>query len=298
MKEIKIPAPAKINLALDIQDKRPDGYHNVEMIMQSIGLADVITIKKSDEGIKVTTSNDRLSGGKSNLAYQAAELILSETGVKSGVEIDIKKNIPLSAGLAGGSTDAAAVLKGINKLYQSGLTQVQLANLAARIGSDVPFCLRGGTAYAHGRGELIKQLPDIKKIYLVLVKPPVSVSTARIYQEYDRILPERKSSIDKFHVLLKEGKDIKWNEGWYNILEPVTTTIVPDIIKIKNLLLKKGAIFSLMSGSGPTVFGIVDSWDLAVNIARSWPRSKDFIIPTYSTRQDFNELWSIYDIEI
>ncbi len=287
MEKITLPAPAKINLALDIKGVRPDEYHIVEMIMQTVGLCDYITLKKSKGGIKIFSSDERLPDDSSNLAYQAAELILEDSGLEEGVDIYIEKNIPLAAGLAGGSTDAAAVLKGINQLFQTGFNNDNLKEMGSKLGSDVPFCIRGGTAFASGRGERIRQLPDLGRVDLIIITPPVEVSTASVYQKYDRTVPESKMPVSNLVKLIEKRELIKWDEGWFNILEPVTTTFVHDVLEIKELLRDKGVKFSLMSGSGPTVFGIVEDSEKANFISQNWPRKEDFVFPTRTIKQDF-----------
>lgn len=290
MEEIIIPAPAKINLALDIKGLRDDGFHEVEMIMQSISLHDLVTIKKNNKGINLTTTNSHLPDGRDNIAFRAAELILNKTVACGGVAIHIDKRIPVAGGLAGGSTDAAAVLKGINQLYNLNINNKQLKKMAASLGSDVPFCLQGGTALAYGRGEKLKQLPDIKNVQLIIVTPPIKVSTPIIYKLYDEILPEKKIPVNELCKFLKVEDNINWGLNWGNILEIVTENYIKDISVIKNQLIKMGAIFTLMSGSGPSVFGIVEDSKQAQYIKKNWPRRGDFIERAYTIKKGFLEL--------
>lgn len=295
MGKLIVPAPAKINLALDIRGFREDDYHQVEMIMQSISLHDIIYLKKKEkEGIKLACSDTTLPVDQDNLAYQAAELLIQEKKLKQGVEIYITKNIPVAAGLAGGSTDAAAVLKGMDILFNLEIGNTILQKIGARLGADVPFCLRGGTVLAQGRGDELYQLPDLPGECLVIITPPVQISTARIYQEFDKMPLREAIPINKLVGLIKKGEKILWNEGWDNALERVTGGLVEDIIEIKTLLKKRGVEFSLMTGSGPTVFGIT-TFEKANYIKESWPRERDFIVVTHTIEKDFEELWRRYN---
>lgn len=292
MKSIRISAPAKINLSLDINGTRADGYHNVEMIMQSIALHDVIEITKIPRGIELASSSEKLPDGKENLAYRAAELILRENNINKGVAIYIDKNIPLAAGLAGGSTDAAAVLNGINILFDLDLDYYLLQELASRIGMDVVFCLRGGTVLATERGDNLSQLPDIKRQDLILVKPPISVSTARIYQEYDRLQPEVNVPTRALVEAIKSKDKLDWNQGWKNVLQPVTEKMVTDVREIINLLKNFNLNFITMSGSGPTIYAILDNYQKGDCIINDWSRERDFLATTH-TLKSFSSLNNI-----
>lgn len=213
MEEVVIKAPAKINLCLDIKGLREDGYHEVDMIMQSIALYDRLHLQKSGDGIKISTNSDRVPTGRENLAYKAAELILDEAGLHNGVNIHIEKNIPVAAGLAGGSTDAAAVLKGINQLYGLNFSYNRLVSMARKLGSDVPFCLQGGTARATGRGDYLTQLDDLQKTYLVVVTPPVALSTAYIYSQYDKNPFSGSIPVTRFVNLISNNKKNNLGRG-------------------------------------------------------------------------------------
>lgn len=289
MKNIIIPAPAKINLVLHITGILDNGYHSLEMIMQSISLHDIITIKKSDK-LSLKTNHPDLPIDKHNLAYLAAELMINEFSLPGGVEIYIDKKIPIAAGLAGGSTDAAAVIRGINRLYQLNIECDKLLDLADRLGSDVPFCIQGGTTYAYGRGEKLKQLPDLAKTDLILIKPPIKVSTAEVYNKYDILNLKTDISVQALINILKEEKIITWQEGWANDLERVTINMVEEIKVIKRLLKEAGARFIMMSGSGPTVYAIVENVEHAQEIKKHWPRKIDFISYAYTIGKDFKEL--------
>ena len=291
MDKIVVPAPAKINLALDIKGLRDDGYHEVEMIMQSISLHDIIIIKRNNGGIKMAVSDSQLPEGEDNIAYRAARLIIDKADLSDGVDIYIEKNIPIAGGLAGGSTDAAAVLVGINKLFMLGISEVNLNEMASELGSDVPFCLHGGTALAYGRGEKVRQLPDLKRYDLVIINPGIPVSTSWAYQEFDKFDIEEKVPIKKLIHIIEMGKNITWIEGWNNVLEKVTMSFYQEILDIKTLLEGMGVLYTLMSGSGSTVFAVVENQEEGQKIVKNWPRSDDFITTAWTVKKDFPELW-------
>ena len=251
-------APAKINLALDVLFKRPDQYHEVEMIMTTVDLADRIEIEENKQNsITIFSHNRYVPDDDRNLAYQAAALLKERFDIKQGVSIKIEKNIPVAAGLAGGSSDAAATLRGLNRLWKLGLSMDELAELGAEIGSDVSFCVYGGTALATGRGEKIKHLPSPPKCWVVLAKPVRGVSTADIYKRLDLQsvkhpnIPEMIQAIET-----NDYKGVCNNLG--NVLENVTLSLHPEVLHIKNQMKRFGADAVLMSGSGPTVFGLVE----------------------------------------
>ncbi|MFW6006944.1 MAG: 4-(cytidine 5'-diphospho)-2-C-methyl-D-erythritol kinase [bacterium] len=288
MDKIKLYAPAKINLSLDITGIKKNGYHELEMIMQSISLYDIIIIEKKLQGINLEVNHRSLSTGKDNLVYQAAETLLKETKSKKGVNIYLDKNIPVAAGLGGGSSDAAAVLKGINRLYNINYSKKKLKKMGKRIGTDVPFFIDGGTALATGMGEEITQLPDIFSQKILLINPDIQVKTKNIYREYDNIKPEVKIPTFSLVDIIKNKKEIHWDEGWNNILEPVTNDMTKDIAEIKRVLKEKYNIkFCLMTGSGPTVFAIIDNWKIAREILTSWPRKKDKIFLTATLSRNY-----------
>lgn len=251
-------APAKINLALDVLYKRPDQYHEVEMVMTTVDLADRIEIEeKKQNNIIIFSHNRYVPDDDRNLAYQAAALLKERFNIKQGVSIKIEKNIPVAAGLAGGSSDAAATLRGLNRLWNLGLSMDELAELGAEIGSDVSFCVYGGTALATGRGERIKHLPSPPKCWVVLAKPLRGVSTADIYKRLD--LKNVKHPNIPVMIQAIETNDYKGvcdNIG--NVLENVTLSLHPEVLHIKNQMKRFGADAVLMSGSGPTVFGLVE----------------------------------------
>ena len=268
---LTLNANAKINLTLDILGTREDGYHEVAMIMQEISLHDTLSMGKINQGISLTIAIEGQQGtlpaDESNLCWQAAALVQKEYNLQEGVEIHLTKRIPMAAGLAGGSADAAAVLKGMNHLFQLGMTEARLCELGARLGSDIPFCIMGGTMLATGRGEVLTRLPSFPRLSVVLAKPPVGVSTAWAYKTYDAGYdgphPDNEAMLEAIH-----GGDAHKAAGLLcNVLEGVTETEHPVIADYKRLMMEHGAMASMMSGSGPTVFGLVrekqQAWHLA-----------------------------------
>lgn len=268
---LTLSANAKINLTLDILGTREDGYHEVAMIMQEISLHDTLSMGKINQGISLTIAIEGKQGtlpaDESNLCWKAAALVQKEYNLQEGVEIHLTKRIPMAAGLAGGSADAAAVLKGMNHLFRLGMTEARLCELGARLGSDIPFCIMGGTMLATGRGEVLTRLPSFPRLSVVLAKPPVGVSTAWAYKTYDAGYdgphPDNEAMLEAIH-----GGDAHKAAGLLcNVLEGVTETEHPVIADYKRLMMEHGAMASMMSGSGPTVFGLVrekqQAWHLA-----------------------------------
>lgn len=254
--KLLVKAPAKINLSLDVLYKRDDGFHEVEMIMTTIDLADrlELTLLESDE-IKIISHNRFVPDDQRNLAYQAAVLLKEKFGVKKGVSITIEKMIPVAAGLAGGSSDAAAALRGLNKLWNLGLTLDELARLGSEIGSDVSFCVYGGTALATGRGEIIQELPSPPTCWVILAKPFIGVSTADVYRRLDlssMVHPKTSEMIQA----IENGNYENVCNHLGNVLEDVTLKLHPEVSQIKDQMKRFGADAVLMSGSGPTVFGL------------------------------------------
>lgn len=250
-------APAKINLTLDVLHKRPDGFHEVEMIMTTVDLADRVWIRPTDNGrITIKASERFVPSDRKNLAYQAAELLQRQYGIREGVEITLEKSIPVAAGLAGGSSDAAATLRGLNRLWNLGIGADELATLGARIGSDVSFCVHGGTALATGRGEIIKNLPAPPNCWVILAKPAISVSTGDIYGNLDLSTVNHPQTLSMIEALGAGDYD-KMCQSVGNVLEGVTMDLHPQVVMLKEQMKKFGADAVLMSGSGPTVFGLV-----------------------------------------
>jgi len=254
-----VKAPAKINLTLDVLYKRPDNFHEVEMIMTTVDLADRIGLESRHDGlIKILSTNGFIPDDSRNLAYQAAQLIKDTYGVAEGVTISIEKEVPIAAGLAGGSSDAAATLKGLNELWNLNLSIATLAELGAKIGSDVSFCVYGGTALATGRGEKIQKLPAPPTCWVVLAKPKIGVSTAQVYGGLNLEGIEHPNTKQMIKAIETNNYDLMCN-SLGNVLESVTFQLHPEVVMIKEQMKRFGADAVLMSGSGPTVFGLVDN---------------------------------------
>lgn len=257
--DISLKALAKINLGLDVVRRREDGYHEVRMIMQTIHLYDRLDIKRTKEsGIQIQTNLSFLPVNENNLIYKAAKLLMDEFSITDGVSVKLDKRIPVAAGMAGGSTDAAAMLFGMNRLFSLGLTKRQLMERGVQIGADVPYCIMRGTALAEGIGEELSQLPPMVKCPVLIAKPSISVSTKFVYQNLKlddaTIHPDIDLLIDDIRA--KNLYDIAAHMG--NVLETVTIPNYPVIDEIKKHMLSHGAVGAMMSGSGPTVFGLFD----------------------------------------
>lgn len=282
MKRVTETAFAKINLGLEILGKRDDGYHEVSMIMQSIGLCDEIIITEGEGSgqIQLSTNIPGLSCGADNLAYKAAELLASYAGITPNVHIGLNKKIFLAAGLAGGSSDGAAVLRGLNRFWELNLANQELEKLAAKLGSDVPFCIEGGSMLATGRGEVLTKLQDMPSTYVVLAKPlGLEVSTAWVYKNYNRRRVIKAPSIWRLQERLGlGGKALVPYMG--NVLETVTIPAHPVIASIKAAMLRAGAYYAMMSGSGPTVFALAEDEATAINIEAAL---KEFAVETAIT---------------
>ena len=275
MRELKLKARAKINLGLDVVRKREDGYHEVRMIMQMINLYDKITLrKKTEPGITVTTNLSYLPVNEDNLVYRAAKLLMDEFQVDGGLEIELQKYIPVAAGMAGGSTDAAAVMVGVNRIFQLGLNKKQLMERGVKIGADVPFCIMRGTALAEGIGEELTPLPAMPHCSLVIAKPKIHVSTKFVYGNLKvRELTEHPD-IDGQVQALRENDLEQLVARMGNVLETVTIPAYPVIDDIKHTMMKYGAMGAMMSGSGPTVFGIFEKEDKAQEVCRLLKKDK------------------------
>lgn len=257
--DISLKALAKINLGLDVVRRREDGYHEVRMIMQTIHLYDRLDIKRTKEsGIQIQTNLSFLPVNENNLIYKAAKLLMDEFSITDGVSVKLDKRIPVAAGMAGGSTDAAAMLFGMNRLFSLGLTKRQLMERGVQIGADVPYCIMRGTALAEGIGEELSQLPPMVKCLVLIAKPSISVSTKFVYQNLKlddtTVHPDIDLLIDDIRA--KNLYDIAAHMG--NVLETVTIPNYPVIDEIKKHMLSHGAVGAMMSGSGPTVFGLFD----------------------------------------
>ncbi len=263
MDKMQLKALAKINLGLDVLRKREDGYHDVRMIMQTVRIFDRLALVKQDkEGIRVRTNLYYLPANENNLVYKAANLLFEEFDIPGGLSIDLKKYIPVAAGMAGGSSDAAAVLYGLNRMYGLGLSQEQLMERGVKIGADVPYCIMRGTALAEGIGERLTSLPPMPPCNILVAKPGISVSTKYVYENLhaNDLRPEQHPDIDGILDALKKqdlrGMAEALRDG--NVLETVTASAYPVIEKLKETMEENGAAVALMSGSGPTVFGIYE----------------------------------------
>lgn len=266
MKRISIDAHAKVNLSLDVLGRLPNGYHEVRMIMQQLNLKDVVTVIKTGSGrreIEITTDKDGVPVDYRNLAYQGAQLMLGINEMLEGVHIHIQKNIPMEAGLAGGSADCAATMIAINQLFNMQMSTSTLCKLGARLGSDIPFCIKGGTAVARGTGTGLTEIKgiDSEKYTVVLCKPPQGVSTGTVYRKYSERMDEmvRKPHPDIVSMVGSLSADSPISvlkKNMINVLEYVTADEVEEVKQIEQIMLEKGAKHAMMTGSGPTVFGI------------------------------------------
>lgn len=270
MDYVYLSARAKINIVLDVIAKRPDGYHELEMIMQTVGLSDSIYIKKLPFGsIKIISNMNWLPVDEKNLVYRAIDLLKKQFDLKDGIFVELTKSIPVAAGLAGGSADCAAALVGMRKLYRLPLSNSQLMDIGKELGADVPYCIMRGTVLAKGIGEKLTRLPPFPKTFVLLAKPPISVSTASIFSALDFDKIQERPDVEKMIYAIRR-KDLKLIcDGLCNVLETVTIPRHPVIGEIKELMLKNNSIGCLMSGSGPTVFGFFESKNDAVAASKS-----------------------------
>jgi len=257
--KVKVKAYAKINLMLDIINKRTDGYHDLFMIMQSIGIYDTVTVTENcSKKISLSCSNAVLPLNGKNIAWKAAEAFFEYTGKKNnGIEINIEKRIPQAAGLAGGSADGAAVITALNKLYKTDLSDEELCEIGIKVGADLPFCLTGGTLLAQGKGEILNKVKPLRKCYIVLIKPDMNVSTANAYSQFD--VYGKNHTPDKFGMLCAmQSRELALiAEKMENVFEQFID--VPNRIEMKEIMKRNNALGVCMSGSGPSVFGIFDN---------------------------------------
>lgn len=251
-------APAKINLLLDVMRKREDGFHEVEMIMTMVDLADRLEMEELPrDTIIISSQAGYIPTDEKNLAFQAAKLIKERYNVRKGVYIHLDKKIPVAAGLAGGSSDAAAALRGLNRLWQLQIPEEELCRLGAELGSDVPFCVTGGTAIARGRGEKLERIVNPPQCWVVLAKPPINVSTADVYGKFRASEIKHHPSTEEMVSAIRRGSFNDICAGLGNVLEDVTLGLHPEVLQLKESMQRLGADGVLMSGSGPTVFGLV-----------------------------------------
>lgn len=285
MRAIRIFAPAKLNLYLDVLEKRSDGFHNIETIFEKIDLKDEIIIKEKGKGLKIKTAPSNCSQGRENIVYKAAHALFKEAGVKLNLDIEIKKQIPISAGLGGGSSDAASILKAINEIFKLGVPTKKLFSIARDIGKDVPFfMLNFPFAVAKGAGELLEKVNLNKSLFHILIKPSIPLSTKLMYRRIDKCSFSTKphSLKDALFALETSAKELEKN--YYNIFERVLDRENIHINRVKAILADIGVKHSLLSGSGPTVFCLFENKEEARAVFRKIPKNKDisvFLVRTY-----------------
>lgn len=286
MDKVTVRCPGKINISLDVVGKREDGYHLLKTIMQNISLFDEVTVKKSDKGINIYCNNGNIPCDSSNIAYKAARIVLDKFNIKSGVDIIIEKRIPIAAGLAGGSTDAAGVIRAMNEIFELNMSIGDMMEIGIMIGADVPFCILQNTALAEGIGEALTLLIPLEDVWCVLAKPDISISTKEVYSKLklDEIPRHPNTLRIKEYIEKKDIKNMALN--MINVLETVTIKENPIIFNIKNIMMEFHALGSLMSGSGPAVFGIFED---RVSAERCYNRLRDylkevFLVTTYNNK--------------
>lgn len=268
MDKLELKALGKINLGLDILGQRENGYHDVRMVMQTVYLYDRVFLEKSKiPGIQLVTNLKYLPVNENNIAYKAADLLMSEYDIKEGVKITLDKHIPVAAGMAGGSSNAAAVLFGMNRMFELSLSEEELKQYGVRLGADVPYCIQRGTVLAEGIGEELTSLPPLPKCYVLIAKPPLSASTETVYEKYDALEQVEHPDIDGIIRGLEEADIHQIASCMGNVLEQVMIPEYPVIDRIKETMLEAGALGAMMSGSGPTVFGIFDQRSTAKKAA-------------------------------
>ena len=274
MDRLELKALGKINLGLDVLGRRENGYHDVRMVMQTVYLYDRIIMKKSKTpGIRLETNLYYLPVNEDNLVYRAAKLMKDEFQIKEGVRIVLQKFIPVAAGMAGGSSDAAAAFIGVNRMFRLGLTEEQLMERAVKVGADVPYCIMRGTALAEGIGEKLKRLPKVPECYVLVGKPGINVSTKTAYENLNLAGIGKHPYIDGLIRDIEDGDLYAMASKMENVFEPGIIRQYPVIGNIKELMEEKGALKAVMSGSGPTVFGIFDNRDKMAAAARSLRKS-------------------------
>ncbi|MGN1156568.1 MAG: 4-(cytidine 5'-diphospho)-2-C-methyl-D-erythritol kinase [Agathobacter sp.] len=291
MDNISLKALAKINLGLDVVRRREDGYHEVRMIMQTIHLYDKLEITKTKEpGILITSNLSYVPTNENNLVYKAAKILMDEFDIQEGVSVNLIKRIPVAAGMAGGSSDAASMLYGMNQVFDLKLSRKQLMERGVKIGADVPYCLMRGTALAEGIGEKLTQLPPMVKCPVLIAKPQISVSTKFVYENLKLNEETEHPDIDQL-VADIENKDLHAVAGHMgNVLETVTIPEYPIIARIKEQMMKSGAVNSMMSGSGPTVFGLFEDEKTAKkaydDMVQSGLAKQIYLTDIYNNRRD------------
>lgn len=276
MDRITLKARAKVNIGLDITGVLENGYHLVDMIMQTLQLHDEVTIRKIKvDGIEIRSNLRYLPVNENNIVYQAAKMMKDEFQIKDGLRFDIKKEIPVAAGMAGGSADAASTLLGINRMYRLNLSLEELCDRGLKLGADVPYCIQGGTMHATGIGEHLKRITPMPECFVVVAKPKASASTKVVYQKFDQLEQVTHPNMTNLlqQIEKKDLKEIATEMG--NVLEQVTIPMIPEIAVIKDVLLKHGALNAMMSGSGPTVFGLFTELIYAENAVLELSEKKE-----------------------
>ncbi len=264
MDKISLDAYGKINIGLDVLSTLPNGYHEVKMIMQTVSLHDTVTIEKTADGIfTMECDNQSLPADSDNLCMKAVKLLDDEFSLNQGVHITLEKRIPIAAGMAGGSTDAAAVLKGINQLFELGLTDEQLEERSVVLGADIPYCIKGGTALSEGIGEKLSRIHPMMNVVVLIAKPAFGVSTKEVYKAFDSCESIVHPDIDGLVEAIEADDIVAICNKMGNVLADVTEPMHPEIKTIKNIMIEGGAINAMMTGSGPTVFGFFENKKIA-----------------------------------
>ena len=288
MEQIARKAYAKINIGLDVLRRREDGYHELKMIMQTVDICDDLLFEKTEKpGIVIQTGCEELPVDGNNLIYKAADLLLQEKGITEGVKITLTKRIPIAAGMAGGSSDAAATMRGLNELYGMGYSIQELQELGVKLGADIPYCLVGGTMLSEGIGEILTPLPTPPDCYLVVAKPDINVSTGFVYGNLQADRLTYHPDIDGMIEALHTGSLSGITDRLGNVLETVTIKEYPVIEEIKELLRDMGAENALMSGSGPSVFGIFtkkETAEAAAKVVRNQQLAEQIFVTTFKER--------------
>ena len=264
MKEIQEKAFAKLNLSLDVTARREDGFHELAMLMQTVSVCDELTLSLNDsETVSASCNLHFIPTDERNLAVRAANAYLSAIGERSGAHIRMEKHIPVGAGMGGGSADAAAVLRGMNRLFDGRLSRKELEELACRVGSDVAFCVAGGSALARGRGELLEDLPPLPECRFVIIKPDFSISTPELYRKLDSVVLRRHPDTPGLRQAMEQGKLREICMRMYNVFEDVPDRRMRTVSEIKGRLLDHGALGAIMTGTGSAVFGVFDESEKA-----------------------------------
>lgn len=286
MKEIHLKSNAKINLCLDVAAKRPDGYHDLRMVMQTVGLHDRLALRKTGgSGIELRTNLPFLPRDGRNLVYRAVEVVAERHGIRDGLRIDLRKTVPVGAGLGGGSANAATAILAMDRLFGLGMSQEEMAALGLGLGADVPFCLLGGTALAQGVGEVLTPLPGVPALQLLIAKPAESASTAKVFQRFSLDASTVHPDVDGMAAAIRRGDRQGVVDRLGNSLEATTMGMYPSVGRLKEALLEAGAENALMSGSGTAVFGVFKSREAAVEAAARIRRTgKAKMVFTTTTR--------------